>query len=156
MLIKKSFTVALIAAGLCASNASASELVFQFNSPAFSGIGYSSHALTIYNMELSRRLAVEADKKAAQLKAEQDAKNTTMARFIANLESRVYNELARQITEKLFEGTGTQVSGSFAFNGGTISYTKSGNLLSINITDTNGTVTTMTVPIGDFGWITPN
>lgn len=140
---------------LSVAAASASELVFQFNSPSFSGIGYSSHALTIYNMELSRRLTIEAEKKAAQLRSEQDARNTTMARFISNLESRVYNELARQITEKLFEGTGAQVSGTFNFNGGTISYTKSGNLIAVTIRDAAGTVTTMNVPVGDFGWITP-
>lgn len=133
----------------------AAEIVHQFNSPAFSGVGYSSHVLTIYNMELTRKLALAAEKKAEELKAEQDAKNTTMAKFIANLESRVYNELARQITEKLFEGTGTQVTGTFAFNGGTIAYTKTGNLITITITDANGTVTTMTVPVGDFGWLQP-
>lgn len=138
-----------------AGTVSASELVHQFNSPAFSGIGYSSHALTIYNQELSRKLAIAADKKAEQLRAELDAKNTTMAKFIANLESRVYNELARQITEKLFEGTGTQAAGTFAFNGGTITYTKSGDQIEVTIRDDQGTVTTMTVPIGDFGWITP-
>ena len=133
----------------------ASEIVHQFNSPAFSGIGYSSHVLTIYSQELSRKLAIAAEKKADALKAEQDAKNTTMAKFVSNLESRVYNELARQITEKLFEGTGTQASGTFAFNGGTIRYTKTGSLLEITITDENGNVTTMTVPIGDFGWLGP-
>lgn len=133
----------------------ASEIVHQFNSPSFSGVGFSSHVLTIYNMELTRKLALAAEKKAEELKAEQDAKNTTMAKFIANLESRVYNELARQITEKLFEGTGTQVTGTFAFNGGTITYTKTGNLISITITDANGTETTMTVPVGDFGWLQP-
>jgi hypothetical protein len=133
----------------------ASELVFQFNSPSFSGIGYSSHTLTIHSQELSRKLALAAERKAEALKAEQDARNTTMAKFISNLESRVYNELARQITEKLFEGQGTQASGTFAFNGGTISYTKTGNLLEVNITDENGNITTMTVPIGDFGWLAP-
>jgi hypothetical protein len=138
-----------------ATSAQASELVHQFNSPSFSGIGFSNHALTIYNQELSRKLAIAAEKKADALKAEQDAKNTTMAKFISNLESRVYNELARQITEKLFEGQGTQASGTFAFNGGTIRYTKTGSLLEITITDQNGNVTTMTVPIGDFGWLAP-
>ena len=133
----------------------ASELVFQFNSPSFSGIGYSAHTLTIYTQELSRKLAIAAEKKAELLKEEQDAKNTTMAKFIANLESRVYNELARQITEKLFEGTGTQMDGKFAFNGGTIEYKKLGELLKITITDLNGSVTTMEVPIGDFGWLAP-
>jgi hypothetical protein len=131
------------------------ELVHQFNSPSFSGIGYSSHTLTIYSQELSRKLAIAAEKKADLLKAEQDAKNTTQAKFIANLESRVYNELARQITEKLFEGTGGQVSGTFAFNGGTITYTKTGNEITITITGADGTVTTLTVPIGDFGWLQP-
>lgn len=131
------------------------ELVHQFNSPSFSGIGYSSHVLTIYSQELSRKLAIAAEQKADLLKAENDAKNTTMAKFVANLESRVYNELARQITEKLFEGQGAQASGSFAFNGGTITYTKTGSLIEITIRDANGNVTTMTVPIGDFGWLAP-
>ena len=134
---------------------SAAEMVHTFNSPAFSGAGYSSHALTIYNQELSRKLAVAAEKKAEELKAENDAKNTTQAKFIANLESRVYNELARQITEKLFEGTGAQVSGSFAFNGGTITYTKTGNEIAVIIRGSDGTVTTLTVPVGDFGWLQP-
>lgn len=133
----------------------AAELVHQFSSPSFSGIGYSSHVLTIYSQELSRKLAIAAEKKAELLKAEQDAKNTTQAKFIANLESRVYNELARQITEKLFEGTGAQVSGTFAFNGGTITYTKTGNEIRVTITGADGTVTTLTVPIGDFGWLNP-
>lgn len=138
---------------MSATNSLASEMVFQFNSPAFSGIGYSSHVLTIYTQELNRKLAIAAEKKAELLKAEQDAKNTTMAKFISNLESRVYNELARQITEKLFAGTGDQVTGAFQFNGGTISYTKTGNNIEVTITDENGTVTTLTVPVGDFGWL---
>lgn len=149
------FLATLLFALTFSNSIKSSEIVFQFNSPAFSGIGYSSHVLTIYNMELSRRIAIEAENKAAQLRAEQTAQNTTMARFIANLESRVYNELARQITEKLFEGTGAQASGTFAFNGGTISYSKTGNLIAVTIRDAAGSVTTMNVPIGDFGWLTP-
>ena len=133
----------------------AAEMVHVFTSPSFSGIGFSSHVLTIYSQELSRKLAIAAEKKADELKAENDAKNTTMAKFVANLESRVYNELARQITEKLFEGQGTQATGTFAFNGGTITYTKNGSLIEITIRDANGNVTTMTVPIGDFGWLQP-
>ena len=104
---------------------------------------------------MSRKLALAAEKKADLLKAEQDAKNTTSAKFAANLESRVYNELARQITEKLFEGQGTQSQGSFAFNGGTIKYTKTGTMLTIVIKDENNNETEITVPIGDFGWLAP-
>ena len=150
---KKMVAAAVFITAMSASHSA--EIVFQFNSPAFNGIGYSSHALTIYSQELSRKLSIAAEKKADQLKAEQDAKNTTMAKFVSNLESRIYNELARQITEKLFEGQGAQTSGTFAFNGGTITYTKTGNLIEITIRDENGNVTTMTVPIGDFGWLAP-
>lgn len=149
--MKRAILVALMVPGLAWS----AEMVFQFNSPAFSGIGYSSHVMTVYNQELSRKLAIAAEKKAEALKAELDAKNTPMAKFISNLESRVYNELARQITEKLFEGEGAQVGGSFNFNGGNITYTKLGDVLNITITDDLGNVTTITVPIGDFGWIAP-
>jgi curli production assembly/transport component CsgF len=149
----KKLLLAIAVATAC--NAHAAEIVFVFSSPSFSGQGYSSHTLTIYSQELSRKLAIAAEKKAAELKAETDAKNTTMAKFVANLESRVYNELARQITEKLFEGQGTQATGTFAFNGGTISYVKNGTMIEITIRDANGNVTTLTVPIGDFGWLGP-
>lgn len=132
--------------------AMSSEIVHTFNSPAFNGIGYSSHALTIYNLELTRKLAIAADKKALELKAEQDAKNTTMAKFVASIESRVYSTLAQQITDQLFSGTGAQVQGTFSFNGGNIAYVKVGNELQVTITDKDGTVTTLTVPVGDFGW----
>jgi hypothetical protein len=154
--MKKTLLMLGVTAAVCfAGTAQATEFVYQFNSPAFNGVGYSSHALTIYNMELSRKLAVAAEQKAAILQAENDAKNTTMARFISNLESRIYNELARQITEKLFSGVGEQVTGKFAFNGGTIEYRVVGNMINVTITDSNGTVTTVTVPMGDFGWLKP-
>lgn len=149
----KKFCISILAIVGFVGSASSAELVFQFNSPAFSGIGYSSHVMTIYNQELSRKLAIEAQKKADSLKAEQDALNTPMAKFINNLEARVYNELARQITEKLFAGDGTQVSGTFAFNGGTIKYTQVGGVLNITITDDKGNVTNISVPVGDFGWL---
>jgi hypothetical protein len=153
--MRKIIALCSIAATTLVAPVYAAEMVHTFTSPAFSGIGFSSHALTIYSQELSRKLAIAAEKKADELKAENEAKNTTMAKFVANLESRVYNELARQITEKLFEGQGTQASGTFAFNGGTITYTKTGSLIEITIRDVNGNITTMTVPIGDFGWLQP-
>jgi hypothetical protein len=148
-------TVLTLVFSFATASASASELVWQFHNPSFSGIGYSSHVMTIYNQELSRKLAIATEKKAAELKAENDAKNTTMAKFVANLESRVYNELARQITEKLFEGVGNQVKGGFSFNGGNISYVSDNQTITLTITDDSGNVTNVNVPIADFGWMGP-
>jgi len=61
-------TLVLAGALLIAFNAKA-ELVQQFKNPAFSGAGWSSHALTIDSIEKSRRDQIEADKKAAIAKA---------------------------------------------------------------------------------------
>lgn len=141
---------------LIATPVNAGELIFNFNSPAFNGIGYSSHVLSVYNAELSRKLAREAQRKADLLKAELDAKNTVLARFIQNLETRVYNELARQMVDRMFSGDGSSNQfGSFTLDGNSISWVRDGTNVVLTVTDTNGTVTTITVPLGDFGWIPP-
>ena len=138
------------------SSLSASEMTHQFLSPSFNGAGFSSHALTIYNMELTRKLAIETQKKADLLRAEQDAANTPLARFLANLESRVFNELARQMVDRMFSGDGeANQRGSFTLGGNTIDWYRDGTEVVLNVTDVNGTLTTIRVPLGDFGWIPP-
>ncbi len=42
----------------------ADEIVFKFKSPSFSGIGASSHYLTIQNQEFNRKEALKAEIKA--------------------------------------------------------------------------------------------
>ena len=76
------------------SGVNASEITFEFGSPSFSGTGKSSHYLTIENIEKTRKDAIKAADKAAKEKAETDAKNTAIAKFKANLESRFYTALA--------------------------------------------------------------
>ena len=66
------------------------EIVFKFKSPSFSGVGASSHYLTIQNQEFNRKEALKAEIKALQDEIERDKENTTLARFIRNLESRIY------------------------------------------------------------------
>lgn len=78
------------------------ELVHNFNSPSFSGIGYSSHVLTIKQLEDQAKEKNKALADALKAKAEADAANTPQARFIANLESRIYSQLAKQLTDSLF------------------------------------------------------
>lgn len=138
------------------SSLSAAEMTHQFLSPSFNGAGFSSHTLTIYNMELTRKLAIETQKKADLLRAEQDAANTPLARFLANLESRVFNELARQMVDRMFSGDGeANQRGSFTLGGNTIDWYRDGTEVVLNVTDVNGTLTTIRVPLGDFGWIPP-
>ena len=63
------------------------EIKFKFKSPSFSGVGTSSHYLTIDSQEMTRKEAIEAEIKAMKEQLERDAENTTLARFIKNFES---------------------------------------------------------------------
>lgn len=81
---------------------SAAELTHHFNSPAFSGLGYSSHVLTIKQLEDQATDKNKAASDAIQAQAQRDAQNTPQARFIANMESRIYAQLAKQLTDSMF------------------------------------------------------
>ena len=146
------------------------ELVHKFKNPSLSGIGTSAHYLTIENQEKSRRDALE-DKIEAELKAQQrELENTTLAKFIRNLESRIYAQLSKQMVENLFKtctteaidaGTCSETTfGSFVLEGNTITYqkttcdstqwscTEGDDVIVMTILGEDGTETTIVIPIG--------
>tara|TARA_R100000657_G_C4655142_1_gene99166 strand:+ start:383 stop:895 length:513 start_codon:yes stop_codon:yes gene_type:complete len=125
------------------------EMVFKFKSPSFSGINTSSHYLTIENQEFNRKKALEEEIKALQEQIERDKENTTLARFIRNLESRIYAQLSRQLVENLF-GETPSTEGTITLEGNTITYVSDGEFITLTITDENGGVTTIMLPIGNF------
>ena len=53
---------------LISSASYANEMQFQFKSPAFNGVGYSAHVLTIENLEQTRKQKQIDDAKAAAAK----------------------------------------------------------------------------------------
>jgi hypothetical protein len=127
------------------------QLVHQFNSPSFSGSGYSSHVLTIEQLEATRRKAIADAQKAAQEKAERDAKNTNLAKFLVNVESRIYAQLSKQLADAMF-AEGSATTGSFDFQGTNISYVKTGTDVTLTIVETNGNRTEITVPLSSFSF----
>ena len=125
------------------------EMVFKFKSPSFSGINTSQHYLTIENQQFSRKQAIEDNKQALLDDAERDANNSTLARFIRNLESRVYAKLSSQLVESLF-GENPQTSGSIELEGNTIEYEVDDEYITLTVTDENGETTTITFPLNSF------
>ena len=119
--------------GIFVQNLRADQIVHKFKSPSFNGIGTSSHYLTIENQEFSRKLTIKEEIKALQDEIEREKENSTLARFMRNLESRVYAELSRQLVNNLF--------GETPSSSGTIT---------LKITEADGTVTEITIPIGTF------
>jgi len=146
----RQFTViALIT--LLSSNALATEMQFGFKSPSFSGVGYSAHVLTIENLEATRRRQIAEDKKAEAAAAASAAKNTNLAKFLNNLESRVYATLSQKIAEQLFSDNGN-TSGSFDIASNNVEWSSDGSQITLRITDAAGSVTEVIVPYGSLAW----
>jgi hypothetical protein len=135
---------------LFSSESAGAPIEHQFKSPSFSGINQSSHYLTIENQESSRREAIKQELEDLQSQLERDAENTTLAKFIRNVESRIYSTLSRQIVDSMF-GENPSDTGSFNIEGTGIVYVKDGDNVELTITDEDGSTTVITIPIGDFG-----
>ena len=135
--------------GIFVQNVKADQIVHKFKSPSFSGIGTSSHYLTIENQTFNRKMSIKEEIKAIQDQIERDKENTTLARFLRNLESRIYAQLSRQLVENLF-GETASTSGTIELEGNIITYTSDGQFITLTITDSDGNITEITLPIGSF------
>ena len=146
--------------------AMADSLVFEFGNPAFSGNGYSSHVLSVEQLQYSRRLDVNDDQKSAEAALRREQENTTIAKFIKNVESRIYANLSKQLVDNMF-GTGCdttdvsancQNSGTATIDpdgdgtGATLAWIRdeSAGTITLTVTAEDGTITNLTVPVGNF------
>jgi hypothetical protein len=140
--------VALII-GIFTQNVKADQMTHKFKSPSFSGENTSSHYLTIDNVEYTRKMSIKAELKALQDEIERDKENTTLARFIRNLESRIYAQLSRQLVEALFGETPSD-NGTIELEGNTITYSVLDGIITLTIVDAEGNETIIQIPIGSF------
>jgi hypothetical protein len=131
----------------------ADEIVHKFKSPSFSGIGQSSHYLTIENQEKSRRDKIAQDIEDRIAKAEREADNTTLAKFLRNVESRIYAQIAKQLVENMFSNGEAASYGVFSIEGNTVTYEKlvgedGAEFIRLTIVSQDGTTTTLDIPVG--------
>jgi len=148
----------LVSSLLCiflTNTSTASDLTHKFGNPSFSKEGYSQHALSIEQLQYTRENDRVKDIKSAISQAERDEKNKTINKFIANVESRIYANLSKQLVDNMFGTSCTSncaTSGTANVEGSTIYWVKdsSTDIISLTITDPTGTVSTLSVPVGDF------
>jgi hypothetical protein len=76
-----------------------------------------------------------------------------LAKFLNNVESRIYAQLSKQMVDNMFADNGA-LSGTAEIEGATIYWLKdvSADTISITITEEDGSVTTITVPLQGFGF----
>ena len=130
----------------------ASPIVHEFKNPSFSGVGTGAHYLTIENQEHSRKKAIQEALDSAAKAAQREAENTTLAKFIRNLESRIYAQLSKQLVESMFSNDTASNFGSFALEGSIITWevitnAEGTDVIKMTIVDTEGT-TVIEIPVG--------
>ena len=143
------FTILTVGILLIGITPLSAEMLHKFKSPSFSGNGTSAHYLTIENQEHSRENTIKEEQLALVEEAEREVNNSTLARFIRNLESRIYAELSRQLVDNMFGETKSE-SGSFELEGNKVDYSTNGQTVSLTVTDQSGGTTIISVPVGDF------
>ena len=131
----------------------ATPIVHEFKNPSFSGKGQGAHYLTIENQEFSRKKEIEEALEAARKAAEREADNSTLAKFIRNLESRIYAQMAKQLVESMFSNDNAVRFGSFVLEGNTVTYEVITNedgseFIRMTIVGSDGTETVIEIPIG--------
>jgi len=158
-MVKSIIATALLTSIIMTANSA--ELQHNFNSPSFNGVGYSSHVLTLYQLETQAKDKNKAAGDALKAKEESDKLNTPQAKFQANLESRIYSQLAKQITDSLFGSNGVPqctvsngVCGEMNVAGNNITWKVDGAFIIVRIENALDPkqYTEMKVPSGTFGF----
>ena len=150
----------ILCAGSITYDLNSTELVHKFGSPSFSGINQSANYLTIDEQERTRKEKIRADAQEALEEAQREAENTTLAKFLRNLESRIYSTLAKDISESLFDygnpASGENpIFGEIELEGNIIQWLNDGTTITLTIIEMADGVeisrTTITIPVGSFG-----
>jgi len=131
----------------------AEPIVQKFKNPSFSGIGTGAHYLTIENQEHSRKKTIKDAMEAAERAAQRELDNSTLSKFIRNLESRIYAQLAKQLVDNMFSNDNPVRFGSFVLEGSTVTYEVITNedgteFIKMTIIGDDGTTTVIEIPIG--------
>ena len=150
----KRLTLALLFVALSSSNVSA-DLVWGFKNPSFSGQGYSSHVLSAEQLQFNRKQDIKKEAEAEQRRIERELENTTLNKFLKNVESRIYAQISKQMVDAMFADCSDTCSntGTAEIEGSTITWVKADGMITLTIVSADGTVTEITIPAdGDFSF----
>ena len=137
-----------------------SELVHGFGNPSFSGVGQSAHYLTVDEQERSRAEKIAGDIQDELDEIAREADNTVLARFVRNLESRIYSTLAKDLSEALFNYDGIPSSenpivGEINLEGNILRWVNDGSTITLTVEEWfDGeliSTTEIVIPVASFG-----
>ena len=137
------------------STTAAGDLVWGFKNPSFSGQGYSSHVLSVEQLQFNRKQDIKEKAEAEQRRIERELENTTLNKFLKNVESRIYAQISKQMVDAMFADCTDTCSntGTAEIEGSTITWVRADGSITLTIVSEDGTVTEISIPAdGDFNF----
>jgi hypothetical protein len=143
------------------STEASADLVHNFKNPSFSGNGYSNHVLSIEQLGFNRQKDIDDAAQAEIDRIERELENSTLNKFLRNIESRIYATLSKQMVDNMFAdcadetGATCPSSGTTELEGASISWERDTTTGSITLTvvEDDGGTTTVTIPgAGEFNF----
>ena len=134
------------------------DLKWGFKSPAFHyGNGYSTHVLSVEQLQHNRKEDIRKAAEAEAARIERELENTTLNKFIKNVESRIYATLSKQMVDSMFADCSDSCAstGTAEIEGSTITWTRDPTTgeLSLEVVEADGSITTITIPgSGEFNF----
>ena len=150
------YTIAAIT--LILPRVAASDLTWGFKNPAFHyGNGYSTHVLSVEQLQHNRKEDLRKEAEAEEARLERELENSTLNKFVKNVESRIYATLSKQMVDSMFADCSDSCAstGTAEIEGSTITWTRDPTTseLTLEIVDADGSITTITIPgSGEFNF----
>lgn len=155
--MKKLAYVLLVWLAVTSTHANA-ELTWGFKNPAFHyGNGYSTHVLSVEQLQHNRRQDLRKEAEAEASRLERELENSTLNKFLKNVESRIYATLSKQMVDAMFAECSDSCAstGTAEIEGSTITWTKDTTTgsITLEIVAEDGSTTTITIPgSGEFNF----
>jgi len=154
----KIFLLTLAAITLIVPRLAAGDLTWGFKSPAFHyGNGYSNHVLATEQLQFNRKQDRDKAAKAETDRVQRELENSTLSKFVKNVESRIYATLSKQMVDAMFADCSDSCAstGTAEIEGSTITWTRDSatGMLTLEVVEADGSITRIEIPgSGEFNF----
>ena len=152
------FFLTIAAIALIIPGVAAGDLTWGFKNPAFHyGNGYSNHVLATEQLQFNRKQDLEKAAKAEADRLERELENSTLNKFIKNVESRIYATLSKQMVDAMFADCSDSCAstGTAEIEGSTLTWTRdtATGMLTLEVVEADGSITRIEIPgSGEFNF----
>ena len=152
------FLLTIAAIALIIPGVAAGDLTWGFKNPAFHyGNGYSNHVLATEQLQFNRKQDRDKAAKAEADRLQRELENSTLSKFVKNVESRIYATLSKQMVDAMFADCSDSCAstGTAEIEGSTITWIRDAatGMLTLEVVEADGSITRIEIPgSGEFNF----